>query len=155
LPFSGSLEVIQANILSGKTSCLSLVRSFLQNIEEHQSLNAFIEVYTEEALDRAKEIDKKFSAGNQGKLAGLVVGLKDLIAYEGHALNASSKMLEGYTSLYSATAVEKLLAEDAIAATITVRVVTPGHHKTAATQPDNRWLILRRACRRVDAKLRA
>ena len=114
MPFTGSLEEIQANIISGKSSCLSIVYSFLENIETHRNLNAFVEVYAEESIARAREIDNKFKSGKQGRLAGLVVGLKDLIAYENHELNASSKILSGYKSLYSATAVEKLLAEDAI-----------------------------------------
>lgn len=114
MPFPGSLEEIQAKIKSGQSSCTSIVHSFLENIDRHQNLNAFVEVYPDEALTRAREIDAKISAGKAGKLAGLVVGLKDLIAYQGHALNASSKMLEGYKSSYSATAVKKILAEDAI-----------------------------------------
>jgi aspartyl-tRNA(Asn)/glutamyl-tRNA(Gln) amidotransferase subunit A len=114
LPFPGSLEEIQANIKSGDTSCLALVHSFLENIDRHKELNAFVEVYTDEAITEARRVDEKFAAGTQGRLAGLVIGLKDLIAYEGHELNASSKMLEGYKSLYSATAIKKLLAEDAI-----------------------------------------
>lgn len=114
MPFSGSLDLVQADIKAGKTSCVTLVQHFLENIDRHKELNAFVEVYADEALARAQDIDNKFKLGNQGKLAGLVVGLKDLIAYEGHELNASSKILSGYKSLYSATAVQKLLSEDAI-----------------------------------------
>ena len=49
-----------------------------------------------------------------GKLHGVVIGIKDVIAYKDHPLTASSGILKGFTSLYSATAVEKLLAEEAI-----------------------------------------
>ena len=49
-----------------------------------------------------------------GKLFGAVLSIKDVICYEGHQVTAASKMLEGFTSLFSATAVERLLAEDAI-----------------------------------------
>ena len=49
-----------------------------------------------------------------GKLHGVVVGIKDVIAYKDHPLSASSDILKGFTSFYSATAVEKLLAEEAI-----------------------------------------
>jgi aspartyl-tRNA(Asn)/glutamyl-tRNA(Gln) amidotransferase subunit A len=47
-------------------------------------------------------------------LHGVVIGLKDVIAYKNHALTAASKILEGFHSIYSATAVERLLAEEAI-----------------------------------------
>src|SRR5690606_22859118 len=71
-------------------------------------------VYEEEALARAGEIDKKIKENRAGKLAGLVVGIKDVLAYKDHPLQASSKILEGFTSQYTATAVQRLLDEDAI-----------------------------------------
>ena len=49
-----------------------------------------------------------------GKLHGVVIGIKDVIAYKDHPLSASSKILKGFTSIYSATAVKRLLAEEAI-----------------------------------------
>jgi len=71
-------------------------------------------VYEDEALARAKEIDEKLKNGTAGKLAGLVVGLKDVISYKGHPLQAGSKILDSYISPYNATVVERLLKEDAI-----------------------------------------
>ena len=53
-------------------------------------------------------------AGTAGKLAGMVVALKDNICFKGHRVTAASKILEGFESLYSATVVERLLKEDAI-----------------------------------------
>ncbi len=47
-------------------------------------------------------------------MAGVIVGIKDNICYKGHKVSCSSKILEGFESLYSATVVERLLAEDAI-----------------------------------------
>ncbi len=47
-------------------------------------------------------------------LAGMVVGLKDNISYKDHKVSASSRMLEGFVSPYSATVTERLLAEDAV-----------------------------------------
>ena len=49
-----------------------------------------------------------------GRLWGAVFSIKDVISYEGHLLSAGSKMLQGYRALFSATAVERLLEEDAI-----------------------------------------
>jgi len=78
-------------------------------------LNAFVEIFADEAIERAILLDKKKSSGKPvGKLFGVVIGIKDVICYKGHRVTAASKILEDFTSLYSATAVEKLIAEDAI-----------------------------------------
>lgn len=71
-------------------------------------------VFTNEALDRARLIDEKIIQGTAGKLAGLVIGIKDVLAYENHPLQASSKILNGFISKFTATAVQRLLNEDAI-----------------------------------------
>lgn len=71
-------------------------------------------VYTEEALDQAREVDARVKSGKQGKLAGLVVGLKDVFAYRDHPLTAASRILDSFASPYHATVVDRLLKEDAI-----------------------------------------
>jgi aspartyl-tRNA(Asn)/glutamyl-tRNA(Gln) amidotransferase subunit A len=109
-----SISNIRTDLKNGQTSCLSLVNQYLGNIETTKHLNAFIEVFTQEAIDSAKLVDEKIKQGKAGKLAGVVIGIKDNICYKNHKLSASSKILEGFTSLYSATVVERLLAEDAI-----------------------------------------
>jgi len=106
-----SIEQYQADIYSGRTTCEQAVRHFLSQIEQQRSLNAFIEVFTEEALARAKELD---SSASRGKLHGVVIGIKDNICYKGHHVSAASGILQDFTSLYSATAVERLLQEGAI-----------------------------------------
>lgn len=88
---------------------------YLARIRDTKSLNAFIEVYEAEALDRARELDAKRKAGQPtGKLHGVVIALKDVICYKDHSVSASSGILKNFNSLYSATAVERLLQEDAI-----------------------------------------
>ncbi|HEX3384015.1 MAG TPA: Asp-tRNA(Asn)/Glu-tRNA(Gln) amidotransferase subunit GatA, partial [Mucilaginibacter sp.] len=77
-------------------------------------LNAFNEVFEQEALSRAKEVDARIRSGNGGRLAGMVIAIKDNICYKGHKVSASSKILDGFTSIYSSTIVERLLAEDAV-----------------------------------------
>lgn len=110
-----SIKEYHQQLFSGKTTCSETVRYFLSQIEKRKQLNAFIEVWAEEALEQAALIDQKIRNQKQtGKLAGVVIGIKDVICYKGHALSASSKILTGFESLYSATAVERLLAEDAI-----------------------------------------
>lgn len=74
----------------------------------------FLSVFEEEALNRAEAIDKRISSNKAGKLAGLVVGIKDVLAYQDHPLQAASKILDGFTSQFTATAVQRLIDEDAI-----------------------------------------
>lgn len=105
---------IQEEIRSGKLTLRELLDYYLKNIEANKHLNAFLEVWGDEAIERAKHIEQKIKSGNCGKLAGLVIGIKDNICYKDHRISASSKILEGFESLYSSTAVERLLAEDAI-----------------------------------------
>jgi aspartyl-tRNA(Asn)/glutamyl-tRNA(Gln) amidotransferase subunit A len=105
---------IKDGLYSGKLTCTGIVDFYLNRINSHSSLNAFLEVYGDEAKEQAAAIDKKIAGGTAGRLAGMVLGLKDNICYRNHHVSASSKILKGFKSLYSATVVEKLLAEDAI-----------------------------------------
>jgi aspartyl-tRNA(Asn)/glutamyl-tRNA(Gln) amidotransferase subunit A len=91
-----------------------LVEYYLQNIQEKSHLNAFNEVWADEARKKAILIDAKIKSGQAGSLAGIVIALKDNMAYKDHKVSASSKILEGFESLYTATAVERLEKEDAI-----------------------------------------
>lgn len=105
---------IQHDLQQGTLSCTDLVQHHLSNIKGKAHLNAFISVYEQEALKCAIEVDKKIKQGNAGKLAGLVVGLKDVLSHADHPLQASSKILEGFIAQYNGTAVQRLLDEDAI-----------------------------------------
>lgn len=110
-----SIKTLQTDLKEGTTTAVAVLKEYLHRIEEQNDLNAFIEVFDETALQQAILIDKKLADGQPlGKMFGVVVAIKDVIAYKNHQLTASSKILEGYTSVYSATAIEKLLAEDAI-----------------------------------------
>ena len=105
-------EVKQA--LSAGKSVVHIVEHYLSKIEANKDLNAFLEVFEATALEQAAAVDEKIKTGNAGRLAGMVIGLKDNICYKGHAVSASSRILEHFESLYSATVVERLLAEDAV-----------------------------------------
>jgi aspartyl-tRNA(Asn)/glutamyl-tRNA(Gln) amidotransferase subunit A len=110
-----SIEAYQRWLTVQPSGCSQVVEHYLSRIAEDRHLNAFLEVYAEEARDRAHALDEKRKAGGPlGLLHGVVVALKDVISYKGHPLTAASKILAGYTALYHSTAVEKLLAEDAI-----------------------------------------
>lgn len=109
-----SLTEIRREISAGTLSCKQLVGYYLGRIEENRHLNAFLEVWGEEALRRAEAVDQRLKEGTSGSLAGMVIALKDNICYKGHKVSGSSRILEGFESLYSSTVVERLLREDVI-----------------------------------------
>ncbi|NND09484.1 MAG: Asp-tRNA(Asn)/Glu-tRNA(Gln) amidotransferase subunit GatA [Saprospiraceae bacterium] len=111
-----SLNEIQEALRRGELTCESLVRSYLTQIEKTSHLNAYLEVYGEEAVALAQAQDRIFTERSiiPGKLWGAVFSIKDVISYKDHVLTAGSKMLQGYRALYSATAVQRLLNEGAI-----------------------------------------
>lgn len=109
-----SLTDIQADINTGSLDCRTLVEDYLSKIDRNQHLNAFLEVYREEALDRALQIDAKIKSGTAGRLAGLIVGNKDVICQRGKTIRASSKILSNYKSPFDSTVIERLEKEDAI-----------------------------------------
>jgi len=108
-----SIEQYHSSLKSGVTSCTQAVEYFLSQIKQQQHLNAFLEVFAAEALEKAKQLDA-LTPGLWAKLHGVVIGIKDNICYNGHKVSASSKILENFTSVYSATAVERLIKEGAI-----------------------------------------
>ncbi|MBC7922668.1 MAG: Asp-tRNA(Asn)/Glu-tRNA(Gln) amidotransferase subunit GatA [Ferruginibacter sp.] len=109
-----SLSQIQADLQTGSVNCRQLVEHYLFVIGANTHLNAFLAVYDQEALRRADEIDRKVAQGTQGKLAGLVVGIKDVLCYRDHGAQASSRILRGFISQFTGTAVQRLLDADAI-----------------------------------------
>ncbi|MBK6775506.1 MAG: Asp-tRNA(Asn)/Glu-tRNA(Gln) amidotransferase subunit GatA [Flavobacteriales bacterium] len=100
--------------LANGASVADIVQSSLDAATHNASLNAFRELFPESALRKAAEVDAKLKAGTAGPLAGMTVSLKDNLCYKDHKAGASSKILEGFTSPYSATVVERLLAADAV-----------------------------------------
>ena len=95
-------------------SLVENVKNFLKNIEDQKDLNAFNFVFSDEALESAKAVEQKIKNNSAGKLAGMVIAIKDVLAYKDHPLTCSSNILKNFTSLYTATAVQKLIDEDAI-----------------------------------------
>ncbi|MBS7566060.1 Asp-tRNA(Asn)/Glu-tRNA(Gln) amidotransferase subunit GatA [Mucilaginibacter sp. Bleaf8] len=110
-----TLTDIQEDLRNGSLTVEALVKSYLQKAEQFAHLNALNEVFADEALQKATDLDIRLKAGEPaGKLAGMVIAIKDNICYKGHKVSASSKILDNFTSIYSSTVVERLLAEDAI-----------------------------------------
>ena len=111
--FSSLIE-IQKEINEGNLNLPELVQYYLTQINKNKHLNAFLEVFEEDAKEKAEEIQKKITLKTAGKLAGMVIAIKDNIVYKDHESSASSQILKGFKSLFSATVVERLIAEDAI-----------------------------------------
>lgn len=109
------LAQLQDALRNGRISVSQLVDHYLIQIERTHAINQYIEVYAAEARDSAARLDQKIKSNQPlGKLFGMILSHKDIISYKDHALSASSHMLTGYTALYNATVIERVLAEDAI-----------------------------------------
>ena len=104
---------IKRAIQSG-TSAVSIVERSLSRIASEKELNAFVEVFSDSAMATARRVDKKIEQGTAGKLAGVILGIKDNICYKGHKVSAASKILDNFESLFTATVLQRLLDEDAI-----------------------------------------
>lgn len=110
-----SLIQLQQELEQQKYSLKSVVEHYLKQIEEQKHLNVFLDIYKTEALAKADELQKKLDAGKpKGKLFGLVIGIKDVLVHQNHEVRSASKILEGFESQFTGTAVQRLIDEDAI-----------------------------------------
>ena len=116
MPAFRTLAEVQAALRSGALTLESLVASYLERIEATRHLNIYVEVFGQEALEQARNQDAAMRSGaaSAGRLWGMVLAIKDVICYKDHEVTAGSNILRGFRSLFSATAVERLLAEGAI-----------------------------------------
>ena len=108
-----SFSEINQLLIQDQLDLVDICKYYIQKIE-HSSTNSFIEIFKESALKKASEVNDKIKNKNQGALAGMIIGIKDNICYKDHEVTASSKMLNGFNSVFNATAVRRLLEEDAI-----------------------------------------
>jgi aspartyl-tRNA(Asn)/glutamyl-tRNA(Gln) amidotransferase subunit A len=104
-----SFDEIKKSLDNRETDCQAIVNHYLSNIKAKAHLNAFLEVFEESALAQSKVVDNKIQSGKAGKLAGMVIGIKDVLCYEGHKATAASKILEGFESQFTATAIQRLI----------------------------------------------
>ena len=107
--FSEKSELLK----NGTLSLPDNVKYFLNEIEANQDINAFNFVF-KDCVDIAKNVEEKIEKGSAGKLAGMVIAIKDVLSIKDEPLTCSSKILESFNSLYTATTVQKLIDEDAI-----------------------------------------
>jgi aspartyl-tRNA(Asn)/glutamyl-tRNA(Gln) amidotransferase subunit A len=90
-----SIKDYHAALIAEQVTCIQAVNFYLDQIEKHQALNAFLEVFADEAMATAKALDAARQQGAPlGKLHGVVVGIKDVLCYKDHTVSAASKILE-------------------------------------------------------------
>lgn len=106
---------IQQSLTSGDISLPEVVKHYIDNIEQRNNeINAVVSLDKDGALQKAKEIQQRIDDGSAGRLAGMVVGVKDLICEKDKQTTCASNVLENFESVYDATVIEKLRNEDAI-----------------------------------------
>jgi aspartyl-tRNA(Asn)/glutamyl-tRNA(Gln) amidotransferase subunit A len=107
---------LRDRFLSGKLTAVEILQAFLQRIEEHDKrIGAFLVVFKERAMEKAKALDAKRAKGEKlGKLAAIPIAIKDNIHVKGELTTCASNFLKNYRAPFSATAVQLIEAEDAI-----------------------------------------
>jgi aspartyl-tRNA(Asn)/glutamyl-tRNA(Gln) amidotransferase subunit A len=109
-----TFEAVQRELRAGTTTVERVTENFLDAIEKGKRLNAFLSVFHQRALEKARATDRKLADGTAGRLAGMVVAVKDVLAVKGERTTCASKALQHYTSPFDATAVARLESEDAV-----------------------------------------
>ena len=110
-----SIEDYHSRLQQGSITCEQAVEYYLSRISDYARLNAYIRVYGEEALARARQLDaQRRNGAPMRRLHGVIAGIKDLICYKDHPVSAASKALHNFVSTFSATTVDRLLSEEAI-----------------------------------------
>ena len=104
-----TLAQLSAGLRAGEYSSVELTQHFLSRIEQFDStLNSFITVTPEQALEQAKTADARRAAGDASDLTGIPIAHKDIFCTQGVRTSCASKMLDNFISPYDATVVTKL-----------------------------------------------
>jgi len=113
---SATASELLVKMNSGEISSEEITSACLEEINRRDgSINAFLSIQQEAALEKAREVDQKRKSGKPlGKLAGIPIALKDNICAEGVPTTCASKMLENFVPPYDAHIVEQLKAADAV-----------------------------------------
>ncbi len=111
-----TLADLRAAIASGSTRAVDLAAGYYDRIEQvNPRLNVYLSLTKERALEQAARVDALAAKGDPlPVLAGIPVGIKDVLVMKGAPATAGSKILEGYRPPYDATAVAKLEAAGAV-----------------------------------------
>ena len=99
-----SLELLKTKKISSK----ELVEFYLKEAESKKSLNAYISLNFENAINLAKESDKRISLNKMRPLEGIPIAVKDLFCTNNFQTTAASKMLNNFIPSYESTVTQKL-----------------------------------------------
>ena len=103
-----SVSQLAAGLNDGEFSSVELTRHFLQRIQSHTELNAFITQMDEHAIMQARRADKLIKERKHGPLTGIPLAHKDIFCMDGTKTSCGSRMLENFVAPYNATVVDKL-----------------------------------------------
>jgi len=111
-----TLAALREEIASGRTKAADLAASYYERIEKlNPRLNIFLSLTKERALAQAVRIDVIAAKGDPlPPLAGIPVGIKDVLVTQGAPSTAGSKILQSYRPPYDCTAVARLEAAGAV-----------------------------------------
>ena len=100
---------------SKEISSVELTKRYIEEIEKaNKTLNSYVHLTFDYALDAANDADKLIGEGGGGLLTGIPVALKDNICTDGILTTCCSKILQGFKPYYNATVWERLKAEGAV-----------------------------------------
>ncbi len=106
---------IASRVKRKQLSPVEVANAILKNAEQKQGLNAFISLYPDAVLAQAKQLEEKLARGDaMGPLAGVPVGIKDLMRVKGHPFTGGTRALPGTISKTDAVVAGKLRAADAL-----------------------------------------
>ncbi len=115
-PLGWDAVAIGRRVRRGEASAREVVEAYLARAAEVQPrLAPFLEVLDPAARAAAAAVDRRVAAGGDpGPLAGVPLAVKDNLALAGRRLSCASRLLDGYVSPFTATAVERLAAAGAV-----------------------------------------
>ncbi len=106
--FEKSVADLGRALSARQVSAVELANLYLDRIERHKDLNAFLDLRPDVTLAQARDADARIASGDATPLTGVPVAHKDIFVTRDFASTASSRMLEGYMSPFDATVVERL-----------------------------------------------
>ena len=111
-----SIAVLREGITSGSISAVQLAEEYYARIAAHNPLlNVYLSLTREQALEEAARVDAAASRGEAlGPLAGIPIGIKDVLTMRGAPATAGSAILKDYLPPYDATVVTRLKAAGAV-----------------------------------------